>query len=46
MRTILGVIVTILFIPMAIILCFGVALILLPEMLADCFEEVSGRTEK
>lgn len=42
-RTILAVPVTILFIPMAIILCFGIALIMLPEMLIDCFDEVRGK---
>ena len=42
-RTILAVPVTILFIPMAIILCFGVALLMFPEMLIDCFDEVRGK---
>lgn len=42
-RTILAVPVTILFIPMAIILCFGIGLIMLPEMLIDCFDEVRGK---
>ena len=42
-RTILAVFVTILFIPIAIILCFGMALILFPEMIADCFDEVRGK---
>ena len=38
---------TILFIPIAIILCSFVSIfILFPEMIADIFEEVSGRTDK
>ena len=43
LRTILAIPVTILFFPIALILCFGIALILLPEMLADCFNEVVGK---
>ena len=45
LRTILAIPVTILFFPIALILCFGIALILFPEMIIDCFEEVSGQDE-
>lgn len=43
LRIIIAIPITILFIPIAIILCFGVAILLLPEMLIDCFEEISGK---
>ena len=46
LRTILAIPVTILFFPIAILLCLGVAIMMFPEMIIDCFEEVSGRTEK
>lgn len=43
LRNILAIIISILFFPIALILCFGIALILLPEMLSDCFDEISGK---
>lgn len=42
-RAILAVLVTILFLPIAVMLCFGIGLIMLPEMLIDCFDEVRGK---
>lgn len=46
MRTIIALPITILFFPIAIILSIGLAIIYLPEMLIDCFMEVSGHYEK
>lgn len=45
LRFILAIPVTILFFPFALLICFGIGLVLLPELIADCFEEVAGRNE-
>ena len=42
-RTCIAFIATILFFPVAILLCLGIGIMSLPEILIDCFMEVRGK---
>ena len=46
LRNILAIIISILFFPIALLLAAGIGLMTVPEMIIDCFMEVSGNYEK